>query len=305
MYIPKISIITPCYNMERFIELTIQSIIFQDYPNLEYIIVDGGSTDHSIDIINKYKSKISIIISEPDQGMYDAIDKGIKSSTGDILAWLNADDSYFPWTLKTIARIFAEHDDINWIIGIPAFFDEERYLTNIYTHAAAKPAKAIANGWFRKGIYGYLQQESMFWRRNLYFKSGGLDVNFKFAGDFELWTRFALYSDLVTVALPLAAFMKRKSGLSIGSPQKYQEELDKACIGKKKYPSVLWSIAQNSIIMHLLRLLTRKKSRLCFYSTRYKTFLIKTVKRSVSSNTLSEMRYENIFKKYLKCHKKE
>lgn len=292
----KISIITVCYNMEEYIERTIQSVLSQDYPNLEYIIVDGGSTDNTINIVNKYKSKISKIICEPDNGMYDAINKGINASTGDVLAWLNADDSYFPWTLKMISNIFAEHDDINWIAGIPAFLDEDRNLTNIYTHAAAKPAKAIANGWFREGVYGYLQQEGMFWRRNLYFNSGGLDINYKYAGDFELWTRFALHSDLVTVAIPLGAFMRRSSGISIGSREKYLKEIGKACLDKKEYPSVLWRLTNSLMIKHLFRLLTTRKSKLCYYSSANKKFLVKTVNRSVGSNSLSELRYENIFR---------
>jgi glycosyltransferase involved in cell wall biosynthesis len=292
----KISIITVCYNMEEYIERTIQSVLSQDYPNLEYIIVDGGSTDNTINIVNKYKNKISKIICEPDDGMYDAINKGINASTGDVLAWLNADDSYFPWTLKMISNIFAEHDDINWIAGIPAFLDEERNLTNIYTHAAAKPVKAIANGWFREGVYGYLQQEGMFWRRNLYFNSGGLDINYKYAGDFELWTRFALHSDLVTVAIPLGAFMRRSSGISIGSREKYLKEIEKACLGKKEYPSVLWRFTNSLIIKHIFRLLTTRKSKLCYYSSANKKFLVKTVNRSVGSNSLSELRYESIFR---------
>jgi glycosyltransferase involved in cell wall biosynthesis len=297
MNLPKISIVTVCYNMENYIEQTILSVLSQEYPNLEYIIVDGGSTDNTINIVNKYKSKISKIISEPDNGMYDAINKGFNASTGDILAWLNADDAYFPWTLKTISNIFAEHDEVNWIAGIPAFLDEERNLTNIYTHAAARPTKAIANGWFREGVYGYLQQEGMFWRRNLYFNSGGLDINYKYAGDFELWTRFASHSDLVTVAIPLGAFMKRNSGISIGSREKYLKEIKKACLGKKEYPSFLWRSTNSLMIKHIFRLLTSRKSKLCYYSSANKKFLVKMVSRSVGSNSLSELRYENIFKK--------
>lgn len=298
MNTPKISIITVCYNMEKYIEQTIQSVINQGYSNLEYIIVDGGSTDSTMEIINKYNNQIARIICEPDESMYDAINKGIEASSGEIVAWLNADDSYFPWTLKTVAQAFSTNPDVNWIGGMHAFLDEDRFLTNIFTHAAAKPQKAIVNGWFREGVYGSLLQEGMFWRRNLYFKSGGLDMTYKYAGDFELWTRFALHSDLVTIAIPLGAFMRRSSGLSIGSIETYRNEIKRACLGKKKYPSLLWYISGHNIYVHLLRLFSFRKSRLFYYSYPLKCFHVKKVFRSVSSNSLSEMRYENIFKSF-------
>ena len=297
MYMPRISIITPCFNMEKYIEQTIQSILFQDYPNLEYIIVDGGSTDHTMEIINKYRSRISIIISEPDNGMYDAIDKGIKASTGEITAWLNADDSYFPWTLNTVAEIFTINPSVNWISGINAFINEQRLLTNVSTHPGAKTQNAILNGWYRKEVYGYLLQEGMFWRRHLYFESGGLDKSYKYAGDFELWKRFAKYSDLVTIAIPLAGWMRRKSGLYLGSPDKYRSEVRLACKGKKRYPSILWRFSSNKIYTHILRLLSFNKSRLCFYSYKQQKFLIKYIYRSVSAYSFSEMIYNRIFEK--------
>ena len=297
MNYPKISIITVCFNMEKYIEQTIQSVLSQEYPNLEYIIVDGKSKDNTMNIVNKYKNKISKVISEPDNGMYHAIDKGIKASSGDIIAWINADDCYFPWTLQTVAFFFENNNNINWISGMSAFLDENRNLTSIYTHAGAKSSKAIANGWHRDGVYGYLQQESMFWRRDLYFQSGGLNVKYKFAGDFELWTKFALKSDLVSVSIPLGAFMKRSTGLSIGSRQKYLYEIEQICECKKKYPSILWRVSKNQMFIYLLRFLTLKKTRLIYYSYTKREFLIKSIRRSVCLNSLSELRYEFLFKK--------
>ena len=97
---PKISVVMPCYNMEEYIEQTIKSILNQEYPNLELIIVDGGSTDNSLNIIKKYVDKVNILISEKDNGQYDAINKGFSHATGDIFCWINADDVYFSWTFK-------------------------------------------------------------------------------------------------------------------------------------------------------------------------------------------------------------
>lgn len=124
----KISIITPCYNMEKFIEGTILSVLNQNYPNLEYIIIDGASTDRTLEIIEKYKDRISLIISEPDKGMYDAINKGLSRATGDIMAYINADDQYLPGTLSLVNRLFSKFKNVDWISGVPTFMDEDRII---------------------------------------------------------------------------------------------------------------------------------------------------------------------------------
>lgn len=122
---PRISIVTPCFNMEEYLECTIQSIVSQKYPNLEYIIVDGGSTDRSVDIIKKYDGALEWWVSESDNGMYHAIQKGFSKATGEIMAWLNADDMYHSKALFSVAQIFDSFPNIEWIQGRPTLFDED------------------------------------------------------------------------------------------------------------------------------------------------------------------------------------
>lgn len=162
--------------MEKYIEGTIISVLSQNYDNLEYIIVDGGSTDSSMEIINKYRDKIAVVISEPDHGMYDAIAKGFAIATGDIFAYINADDTYFPHTFRLVNEIFTANSEIDWIGGRPAYINENRNLTDIFPQVGAKRSKDIARGYFHQNAYGFLMQESMFWRKELYIKSGGLMV---------------------------------------------------------------------------------------------------------------------------------
>ena len=283
----KISVVTVCYNMEGTIEETILSVLNQNYPNLEYIIIDGNSTDDTMLIVNKYKDKISTIVSEPDNGMYDAIHKGFSMATGDILAWINADDSYMPWTFKYVNEVFTTYPDVDWIGGLPAFMDEGRILTDIFSYPGAKDQKDIVNGRFQSKIFGCLQQEGMFWRKSLYETSGGLNVNYRYAGDFDLWIKFAKKAKLVSVQIPLAAFMRRHDSLSIGSNDKYEAEIMQITAGLKVYPTFLYKLfMKNKKCTHLARLLTYRKSPNLLYSLSEKRFIYKETRRSVSYHTL-------------------
>ena len=302
MIYPKISVVTPCFNMEKYIEATILSVINQNYPNLEYIVIDGGSTDGTMEIVNRYKDKISIIVSEKDNGMYDAIQKGFNSATGDIFAWLNADDHYFAWTLETVGRIFAENEDINWICGLPSFLGKDGMLARVNNNAGAKRSKDIKNGWHRKEIYNYLQQESMFYRREVYWNSGAMNFveqqNYRYAADFKLWMNFAEKYELVSVNLPLAAFRRHTDSISVNQVEKYLAEVQKAREGKPKYPNILWRIIpKNFFFICLLRILTLRKTKMCSYSFEKQKYIVKNVLRSVSSNTLTDLYYEFMFRR--------
>jgi glycosyltransferase involved in cell wall biosynthesis len=211
----KISIITPSYNQAEYLERTILSVLNQNYPNLEYIIIDGGSTDGSIDIIKKYEKKLAYWESVKDKGQYYAIQKGFSKSTGEIMAWINSDDIYHPNSFFVVEELFKEFPKVKWLTGNISFVDEEDRMVKAYSTKRWSKLKVL------NGDYGWIQQESTFWKRSLWEKSGGtLNFNYSLAADFELWMRFFRSEYLYTVETLLGAFRVRKEN------QKTLESLD-------------------------------------------------------------------------------
>ena len=205
MSFPKISIITPVYNQVGFIEKTILSVLSQNYPNLEYIIIDGGSTDGTVDVIKKYADKLAYWISEPDNGVYYALQKGFKKSTGEIMGWINADDLLHNQSLFTISDIFSANNIVKWVTGIPTTIDKTGRIIDILN-----VRKWSKYNYLLKDYY-VIQQESTYWKRELWNKAGGdISLKYKYAGDLELWARFFKYEKLYSATVPIGCFRIRQ-----------------------------------------------------------------------------------------------
>ena len=220
MLFPKITIVTPTFNRADYLEETIQSVLNQNYPNLEYIIIDGGSTDGTIDIIKKYESSLTFWISEPDNGMYDAIQKGFEKSTGEIMAWLNSDDKHHPGALNIVAQIFSCSKKVEWIMGTPSLYNAEGYCVKIFQNVKWPESR------FWVGDYKWIQQETVFWRRSIWEKTGGrLNLSYKVAADFELWCRFFQATKLFSVETILSGFRMHNNQITFLNISEYEAEV--------------------------------------------------------------------------------
>lgn len=185
---PLFSIVTPSYNQAQFLEKTIQSVLSQDYPNIEYIIIDGGSTDGSVDIIKKYEHRLAYWVSEPDRGQAHAINKGFRIATGDILAWLNSDDEYVPGTIEKVVRILKSHNE-KLVYGSAKFIDEEGNEINTYRGEPLKPGFKRMRYWEGWPI----PQPTVFFKRELFDVYGGLDESYRLSLDYEWLIRVSRY----------------------------------------------------------------------------------------------------------------
>ena len=224
MLLPKITVVTPSFNQAQYLESTILSVLGQGYPHLEYIIIDGGSTDGSVDIIRKYEQQLAYWVSEPDNGLYDALQKGFARSSGEIMAWLNADDLYHSKSLFTVAELFGRFADVRWLMGTNTFFDEggRSFLFDDlpYGQRWSRLRLQLFDGRF-------IQQESVFWRRTLWEEAGGfIDQNHALAADFELWLRFFKYERLYSTSFMLGGFRFRaENQKSYNQRGQYLEEV--------------------------------------------------------------------------------
>lgn len=240
--LPRISIVTPVYNRVGMIEQTIQSVLNQQYPNLEYIIIDGGSTDGTVGVIQRYAEHLTYWVSEPDKGMYDAIQKGFQHATGDILAWVNSDDLYHQGALKIVGEIFAQLAEVEWIVGRPTIYNEAGLCVKVQKVNYWSHAK------FQSGDYRWIQQESCFWRKGLWERVGGLDLNYRLAADFDLWCRMIKVTPLYSLTTILGGFRQHGNQLSFTQAQQYEQEVAQI-VNREGYRSTphsrLWRMVFN------------------------------------------------------------
>ncbi len=181
---PKVSIVTPSYNQADFIEETIRSMLLQGYPNLEYIIIDGNSSDGSVDIIRKYEPWLSYWVSEPDRGQTHAVNKGFARGTGEILAWLNSDDTYEPGAIAAVAQRMSSDPSVDVLYGNVKITDE---IGTTLTEVRSVPFHPRA---FLYETVHIVAQSAVFWRRQLQLNVGNVNENLHYSMDRELLIRF-------------------------------------------------------------------------------------------------------------------
>jgi glycosyltransferase involved in cell wall biosynthesis len=207
---PKIALVTPVFNSARYLEATIRSVLSQGYPNLEYVIADGGSTDGSVEIIRKYESQLHAWFSESDRGMYDAINKGFARTSGEGMGWISATDLLHAGSLFVVGSVFRTFPDVEWITGRPTGFSDEGMAVETLRLRQWSRMRFLA------GSNRYIQQESTFWRRSLWDRAGGrVDDSRRSASDFELWVRFFRHAKLYPVDALIGGFRSHPDSLGL------------------------------------------------------------------------------------------
>lgn len=199
--LPLVSIVTPSFNQAPYLEATIKSVLSQDYPRIEYLIVDGGSTDGSVEIIKKYsRAQAAVLggdeekvvdwwVSEKDKGQTDAINKGFARASGEILAWINSDDTYNPSAISSAVNYLREHPEVGMVYSDCNYIDEKGMVIGQF------PAAQTDHRRLREG-YVHIPQQTTFFRAGLWQEAGPLDPSFYFAMDYDLWTRIASRTQL-------------------------------------------------------------------------------------------------------------
>lgn len=189
---PRISVIIPNYNYGQFLEAALRSVLLQAYENLEVIVIDGGSTDDSLAIIEQYRPWISVAVSEKDDGQSDAINKGIARASGEICTYLNSDDLYAPHALATVGSAFAAEKSLQWLVGKAEIVDSYGIVQGLYEISSKRSRIDFISGL-------WLPQPATFWRKSLHDELGGFDAALHYIMDQEWWARLSLagYEPLV------------------------------------------------------------------------------------------------------------
>jgi glycosyltransferase involved in cell wall biosynthesis len=206
--LPKVSIITPSFNQGQFLEDSIRSVLEQDYPDIEYIIVDGGSKDNSLEIIRKYEDRLAWWVSEKDRGHADALNKGFARATGEILAWLNSDDIYFPGAVAEAISVLRSQPAVGMVYGDADLIDDAGETVGKFASRQTS---------YRQMLRGsvHIPQATTFFRANIWRQVGPLDLSLFFSFDYDLWVRISKVSQLLYVPKRWAKFRIHEAGKTI------------------------------------------------------------------------------------------
>lgn len=215
---PLVTIVTPSFNQASFLDETIQSVLSQDYPNIEYIIIDGASTDDSLEIIQKYAEKLAYWESVPDKGQTDAINKGFARANGEILAWLNSDDILLPGAVSDSVAELQDHPEVGMVYGNAMLINADGQKIGDFP-AAQTDLKRLKHG------YVHIPQQASFFRADLWKKVGPLDPSFYFAMDYDLWVRLARHAPLLYVPKLWASFRLHGNAKSITADDRCWPEM--------------------------------------------------------------------------------
>ena len=216
--LPKVTIVTPSYNQAQFLDETMRSVLEQDYPNLEYIVIDGGSTDGSVEIIKRYEDRLAYWQSQKDKGQTDAINQGFRRASGEILAWLNSDDLLLPGAVSAAVKQLQAHPEVGMVYGDCLLVDAQGATVRKF------PARQTDYQKLRRG-YVHIPQQASFFRADLWQQVGPLDDSFFFAMDYDLWVRLAAKAPLLHVPETWACFRLHEGAKSIAADDRCWPEM--------------------------------------------------------------------------------
>lgn len=217
--LPRFSVVTPSFNQGQYLEETIRSVLLQDYPNLEYIIIDGGSEDNSIEIIKKYEKFLKYWVSEKDRGQSHAINKGFSHSTGELMGWINSDDTLKPGALRIVSELIGNMKEPAWVVGVCELTDSNGSFLD-YRKPNQISYKSILN-W----LDNWFAQEATFWNRSIWNIVGELDESLFYCLDVDLWMRMIAVAKPKTTSAILATYRYHKDAKCIKSQQDVKSEM--------------------------------------------------------------------------------
>ncbi|HCC79394.1 MAG: hypothetical protein A2X25_06710 [Chloroflexi bacterium GWB2_49_20] len=235
--LPLVSIITPSYNQARFLEQTIQSVLGQDYPRLEYLLVDGASTDGSLEIIQKYAHRLDWWVSEPDHGQAEAINKGLRRVRGEFVAWLNSDDTYLPGAIQKAMAAFASHPQAGLVFGDVLAIDENGRTTNLLRYG----------NWSLLDLMSFrvIGQPSVFMRRSVLEQAGYLDTSYHYLLDHQLWLRMAQVAEICYLPELISAARFHAESKNVARAAEFGKEAYRILVWMETQPILAPILAQN------------------------------------------------------------